>query len=136
LRQDAVLSNIFSNVNILLKKSIETRKRNLSIRTYKVIPLGNRVGVLEWVNDTMTMGDYLLDAHVRYKPKEMPPLEARKLMMKEHEREGSDPQSKLAVYQNITSSLSPVFRHFFFEHFIDPSQWFVDQILLFYYRVN
>ncbi|KAJ3412055.1 hypothetical protein HDV05_001335 [Chytridiales sp. JEL 0842] len=124
LRQDAVLSNIFSMVNLLLNKSVETRKRNLSIRTYKVVPLGNRVGVLEWVNDTITLGDYLLKAHLRYGKNEMSPIDARKVMMKEHEREGSDPQAKYEVYQTIAKSLSPVLRHFFFEQFTDPATWF------------
>lgn len=36
LRQDAVMQQVFGMVNILLQKNVETRKRNLKIRTYKV----------------------------------------------------------------------------------------------------
>ena len=66
LRQDAVLSKIFEAVNLILKKDITTRKRALSVRTYKVIPLGKRAGVIEWVQDTTPIGDYIISAHLRY----------------------------------------------------------------------
>jgi hypothetical protein len=36
LRQDAVMQQVFEMVNTLLQKNVETRKRNLKIRTYKV----------------------------------------------------------------------------------------------------
>jgi len=39
LRQDAVMQQVFSMVNSLLAKNAETRRRNLSVRTYKVIHL-------------------------------------------------------------------------------------------------
>jgi len=65
LRQDAILMKLFQNVNIMLKKSPTTRKRDLQIRTYKVVPLTPRTGVLEWVHSTFPIGDYLLQAHPR-----------------------------------------------------------------------
>jgi ataxia telangiectasia mutated family protein len=39
LRQDAVMQQVFGMVNTLLQKNVETRKRNLKIRTYKVMTL-------------------------------------------------------------------------------------------------
>ena len=37
LRQDAVMQQVFSVVNNLLTKNAETRRRNLAVRTYKVL---------------------------------------------------------------------------------------------------
>ncbi|KAI8611414.1 kinase-like domain-containing protein [Chytriomyces sp. MP71] len=125
LRQDATLSNVFHITNILLKKNFETRRRGLSVRTYKVVPLGQRAGVIEWVDNTTPFGEYLTSAHARYRKSDMSSLEARKKMMQEHEREGSTPQSKLQTYLEIESQFLPVFRHFFFESFRDPAVWLV-----------
>lgn len=36
LRQDAVMQQVFMMVNNLLEKNLETRKRRLNVRTYKV----------------------------------------------------------------------------------------------------
>lgn len=53
-------------VNIVLKKDRETRKRNLGVRGYKVIPLASQAGVLEFVENTHPMQDWLLKAHRVY----------------------------------------------------------------------
>ena len=66
MRQDAVLSKIFSILNVLLKKDLEARKRNLSIRTYKVVPLSPRAGLLEWVDNTAPFGELARACHKRY----------------------------------------------------------------------
>ena len=61
LRQDAVMEQVFGMVNDLLKQNTETRKRNLSIRTYKVIPLSPNAGLLEWVDNTLPLRLYLVE---------------------------------------------------------------------------
>jgi ataxia telangiectasia mutated family protein len=74
MRQDAVMQQVFQLVNMLLAKSAETRQRNLRMRTYKVLPLAPCAGLLEWVNDTVPIGTYLVGrpdnhtvgAHFRY----------------------------------------------------------------------
>lgn len=66
MRQDAVMQQVFKIVDILLKKNLETRKRQLGIRTYKVIPLSRQAGVLEWVGNTATIGEWNMNAHPRF----------------------------------------------------------------------
>ncbi|KAJ3088640.1 hypothetical protein HK102_008284 [Quaeritorhiza haematococci] len=124
LRQDAVLAKIFTVVNVLLRKNLETRKRDLHVRTYKVIPLSPRAGLLEWVENTTAIGEYLIAAHPRYNPKDFPPTDCRKRMNMEHERPESTPQSRYQVYQQIVKKFRPVFRFFFQEHYRDPEAWF------------
>ncbi len=66
LRQDAVLSKVFEIVNVLLSKEAATRRRNLTMRTYRVVPLSPKAGVVHWVSDTVPISNCLLDAHKRY----------------------------------------------------------------------
>lgn len=64
---------VFSAVNTFLgeEKGEQIQKR---IRTYTVVPLSPEVGVMEWVQDTIPIGNYLIDkghkrgAHSRYHP--------------------------------------------------------------------
>lgn len=110
LRQDAVLSAIFKVLNELLLKNLETRKRHTSIRTYRVIPLSSRTGLLEWVDNTLPIGEYLLSAHPRIHKADLLPIDCRKRMNTEHSRKGSTPESKLKVFNEITSRIRPVFQ--------------------------
>ncbi|KAJ1569684.1 hypothetical protein HK405_008571 [Cladochytrium tenue] len=124
LRQDAVLAKVFEAVNVVLAKDPRSRKRGLRVRTYRVVPLGQRAGVIEWVLDTIPVGEFLAEAHPRLHPGEPSLSDIRRKMMREHEREGSDTSTKLAVYQEIERQVVPVFRHFFLERFSDPRRWF------------
>ena len=54
------MQQMFQMINILLKENSETRKRNLQIRTYKVIPMTPSAGLLEWVEQTIPIGSYLI----------------------------------------------------------------------------
>lgn len=59
LRQDAVLQQFFETVNHLIadynKENFENRRLSL-MRTYRVVPLSQRSGVLEWCQNTITIG--------------------------------------------------------------------------------
>ncbi|KAJ3214103.1 serine/threonine-protein kinase M1 [Dinochytrium kinnereticum] len=52
LRKDARLMEFNSLINRLLKKDAESRRRNLHVRTYAVIPLNEECGIIEWVENT------------------------------------------------------------------------------------
>ncbi|KAJ1969833.1 Serine/threonine-protein kinase tel1 [Dispira parvispora] len=125
LRQDAVLQQLFELVNTLLIRHRTTRQRQLQVRTYKVIPLTPRSGVLQWVTNTLPLGNWLGEAHPRYYPKDLTPHDCRKLMVEEHRRAHSTPESRREVYQRITQQFHPVFRYFFLESFAtDPQVWY------------
>lgn len=66
LRQDAVMEQVFDLVNIVLRRDRETKKRKLSVRGYKVIPLAAQAGVLEFVENTTPLMQWLRPAHPRY----------------------------------------------------------------------
>ncbi|KDR18216.1 Serine-protein kinase ATM [Zootermopsis nevadensis] len=124
LRQDAVMQQVFSILNTLLKNNKETQKRKLLIRTYKVVPLSQRSGVLEWCQNTEPMATYLIGpngAHRRYYPQNLTPQACRKAMMDVAQ---SSNERKLQTYINICKSFNPVFHYFFLENFPTPGVWF------------
>jgi len=66
LRQDAVMEQVFELVNNILRRDRETRRRDLTIRDYRVIPLSSQAGVLEFVGNTIPLSNWLKPAHARY----------------------------------------------------------------------
>ncbi|KAL4233543.1 hypothetical protein ACF0H5_008223 [Mactra antiquata] len=122
LRQDAVMQQVFEMVNNLLLKDLETRKRKLQIRKYKVIPLSQRSGLLEWCEGTRPIGEYLIGkngAHTRYRPKDLTSFECRNRLT-----DATTTDQKYKVYNEICDKFQPVFRHFFLENFFSPPIWF------------
>ena len=59
LRQDAVMQQVFSTMNLFLEQDEQARRRKLNIRIYKVVPLSRRSGLLEWCEGTSPIGLYL-----------------------------------------------------------------------------
>lgn len=60
LLQDAVMQQFFGLVDTLLAGSPGAKQRRLGYRTYRVVPCSPLVGVLEWVEGTSPLTDYLL----------------------------------------------------------------------------
>ncbi|KAL7693861.1 putative serine/threonine-protein kinase ATM [Plasmopara halstedii] len=122
-RQDLVIEQVFDTMNQFLTKEKTTRNRRLRLRTYRVIPLSPIAGVLEWVENTVPWGSYLvgrtpknLSAHERYHPHEWKHNECR-----QHLKNAPD---KLAAFLEIEKNFTPVFHHFFLEKFPDASVWY------------
>lgn len=121
LRQDAIMEQVFEQVSNLLKEHRPTRARKLGIRTYKVIPLTQNAGVIEFVQNTIPLHDFLLPAHQRYFPKDYKPNQCRRVI--------ADVQTKslatrLQAFNTVTANFHPVGRFFFMEYFLDPNDWF------------
>ncbi len=121
LRQDSIMEQVFEQVSNLLKDHRETRQRQLGIRTYKVLPLTMNAGIIEFVSNTVPLHEYSLPAHQKYFPRDWKPNKCRK--------EIADAQSKslstrIQVFRNVCANFQPVLRHFFFERFLNPDDWF------------
>ena len=54
------MQQVFNVINSFLQTSEETKRRRLRIRTYKVVPLSRRSGILEWVENTIPIQLYLI----------------------------------------------------------------------------
>lgn len=60
------MEQVFELVNTIVGRDRDTRRRNLRIRDYKVIPLAPQAGVLEFVGNTTPLRKWLHHAHARY----------------------------------------------------------------------
>ncbi|CAH9111684.1 unnamed protein product [Cuscuta epithymum] len=122
LRQDAVMEQFFGLVNTFLQNHRDTWKRRLRIHTYKVVPFTPSAGVLEWVNGTVPLGEYLIGstrdggAHKRYGVGDWTFLKCREYMAKKPD--------KRQAFQEVCDNYRPVMHHFFLERFLHPADWF------------
>ncbi|XP_052731785.1 serine/threonine-protein kinase ATM isoform X6 [Vigna angularis] len=122
LRQDAVMEQFFGLVNTFLRNHQDTRKRRLGVRTYKVVPFTPSAGVLEWVNGTLPLGEYLIGsmrnggAHGRYGMGDWSFLKCREHMANERD--------KRKAFQEVCNNFRPVMHYFFLERFLQPAEWF------------
>uniref|UniRef100_U3JCG0 non-specific serine/threonine protein kinase n=1 Tax=Ficedula albicollis TaxID=59894 RepID=U3JCG0_FICAL len=125
LRQDAVMQQVFQMCNTLLQQNTETRKRKLNIRRYKVVPLSQRSGVLEWCSGTTPIGEFLVNAeegaHKRYRPKDYSSYQCHKIMLDAQKKHSEE---KYRIFTEICEKFQPVFRYFCMEKFLDPAVWF------------
>ncbi|EMC97804.1 hypothetical protein BAUCODRAFT_31809 [Baudoinia panamericana UAMH 10762] len=121
LRQDAIMEQVFGEVSKMLSKHKDTRRRNLTVRTYKVIPLAPRSGIIEFVANSIAIGDYLKPAHQKYYPSGMKPSVAAD-KIRSVERMSQD--ARVKEYRKVCEQIPPVLRFFFFENFEEPDEWF------------
>ncbi|XP_029898301.1 serine-protein kinase ATM isoform X3 [Aquila chrysaetos chrysaetos] len=125
LRQDAVMQQVFQMCNTLLQQNTETRKRKLTIRRYKVVPLSQRSGVLEWCSGTTPIGEFLVNvnegAHKRYRPKDYSSYQCQEIMMGAQKKHSEE---KYNIFMKVCKNFQPVFRYFCMEKFLDPAVWF------------
>ncbi|XP_039982420.1 DNA-dependent protein kinase catalytic subunit isoform X2 [Xiphias gladius] len=59
LRQDQRVEQLFAVMNILLRHDTACARRGLQLRTYRVIPISTRIGLIEWMENTCTLKEFL-----------------------------------------------------------------------------
>ncbi|XP_044032842.1 DNA-dependent protein kinase catalytic subunit isoform X2 [Siniperca chuatsi] len=59
LRQDQRIEQLFAVMNILLSHYAACTNRGLQLRTYQVIPITTRIGLIEWMENTCTLKEFL-----------------------------------------------------------------------------
>lgn len=59
-RQDQRIETLFELINDLLKRDSRCYQRNLSLKTYQVIPMTTKLALIEWLPDTKTLIDVIL----------------------------------------------------------------------------
>ncbi|KAL9227455.1 hypothetical protein vseg_003141 [Gypsophila vaccaria] len=122
LRQDAVMEQFFGLVNTFLHNNRDTWKRKLGVRTYKVVPFTPSAGIIEWVDGTLPLGEYLIGssrnggAHGRYGVGDWSFAKCREHMM--------NAKDKRKAFHDVYGNFRPVMHHFFLERFLQPADWF------------
>ena len=123
MRQDAVMQQVFGVANDLLRQDPATRKRTLSMVRYNVVPFSPSSGLVEWVNDTTPISDYLYgkaatggrSARACYR-------ECARTMQDVADSRDLDMQRK--AYENCLQKFRPSMNRFFLENFLEPAVWF------------
>lgn len=132
IRQDAIMQQVFQTVNALFRYQSTSNDKSSSLQsimrlhTYNCIPLSPSNGILEWVDNTTSFGDYLyrsrdgkrLGAHEKYHPGEWDAYLCSKHLA------CSPRDEKRASFDQICNNFSPCFRFFFLERFShSPQRW-------------
>lgn len=123
LRQDSIMKQVFEKVNGLLRQDIETRKRNLRIVTYNVLPLGPTSGILEFVPNSMPLVDILKSLH------QNDSMDINEARMKMKEVQTQSKSVRYQTYKEICKKIKPCLKDFFFNNFTLPDTWFNSRTL-------
>ena len=65
LRLDQRVEQLFQIMNSIFKDDPYCQNRDLNIKTFKVVPITNRLGTLEWVDNTEPMKNLINREHMR-----------------------------------------------------------------------
>ena len=115
-------------MNRLLGQDPQSRRRQLGIRTYRVIPMTPQSGVLEFVEHARSLGSVLvaqpdgkLGVHERYNRSkhEYTQAHCRSLL-----KQAKSWEEMEETYRDICAHYHPAFRFFFFETYPDPALWY------------
>jgi ataxia telangiectasia mutated family protein len=119
------MEQVFEQVSELLQADRATRQRNLRIRTYKVVPLTARAGIIEFVPNTVPLHDYLLPAHEKYYPKDWRNPQCRKAIT---DVQTKSVDQRVKAFRQVADHFHPVLRYFFSARFENPDDWFEKKI--------
>ncbi|XP_004459286.1 serine/threonine-protein kinase ATR isoform X1 [Dasypus novemcinctus] len=120
LRKDCRLMEFNSLINKCLRKDAESRRRELHIRTYAVIPLNDECGIIEWVNNTAGLRPILTKLY-KEKGVYMTGKELRQCMLPK----AAALSEKLKVFREfLLPRHPPVFHEWFLRTFPDPTSWY------------
>ncbi|XP_054597718.2 serine/threonine-protein kinase ATR isoform X1 [Nothobranchius furzeri] len=120
LRKDCRLMEFNCLINKCLRKDAESRRRELHIRTYAVIPLNEECGIIEWVNNTAGLR-HILTKLYKERGIYLSGKELRKLILPKT----APFEEKLRIHKEVLCSRHPpVFYEWFLRTFPDPTSWY------------
>uniref|UniRef100_S4RDY2 Serine/threonine-protein kinase ATR n=1 Tax=Petromyzon marinus TaxID=7757 RepID=S4RDY2_PETMA len=125
LRKDCRLMEFNSLINKdLLRKDAESRRRDLRICTYAVIPLNEECGLVEWVNNTESLRT-IVDILYNEKGIGLTMSEVSKCILPIE----TPLEQKLSMYRDkLLPPHPPVFHEWFLRTFPDPTSWYSSRL--------
>ena len=126
LRQDAVMQQFFRICNAFLQEAKSTASRNLSIGTYFALPFSPSSGLLEWIDNTESLEEFITDGNKKYH------RATREVMVKLHDvqtkkswNERAPLKDKIKLFEQCVKDLGPPrMARVFLRRFSDPGRWF------------
>uniref|UniRef100_A0A4W6DTL7 Serine/threonine-protein kinase ATR n=1 Tax=Lates calcarifer TaxID=8187 RepID=A0A4W6DTL7_LATCA len=121
LRKDCRLMEFNCLINkVWGTKNAESRRRELHIRTYAVIPLNEECGIIEWVNNTAGLR-HILTKLYKERGVYLSGKELRKLILPKT----APFEEKLRIHKDVLCARHPpVFHEWFLRTFPDPTSWY------------
>uniref|UniRef100_M4A4B4 Serine/threonine-protein kinase ATR n=1 Tax=Xiphophorus maculatus TaxID=8083 RepID=M4A4B4_XIPMA len=120
LRKDCRLMEFNCLINKCLRKDAESRRRELHIRTYAVIPLNEECGIIEWVNDTAGLRHILTKLYTE-RGAHLSGKELRKFILPKT----APLEEKLRIHKEVLCAQHPpIFYEWFLQTFPDPESWY------------
>ncbi|WVQ81490.1 hypothetical protein IAT38_003614 [Cryptococcus sp. DSM 104549] len=120
VRQDAVMEQVFVTVNQLLSREHQAKARRLNYRTYQVVPLPLKNGVIQFVGGAAALGEVFKRCHSTHGQGDA--IQSSEITKKYMVQDsGID---CLPLFLEIMSKFPPAFRHFFTDKKRDPMAWF------------
>ncbi|EDK38714.2 hypothetical protein PGUG_02812 [Meyerozyma guilliermondii ATCC 6260] len=130
-RKDAKVVEFTTMINRLLSADNESRKRNLTIANYSVVPLAENMGVIEFVSNVDTMKGIINEQ--RKKRGQM--VNDRKMFLRldsgqkaVKSKSAADRKSiedLIALFEDICHEAPPVLHAWLVNQFSDPSSWYL-----------
>ena len=127
LRQDAVMQQFFRICNAFFQEAKATASRNLSIGTYFALPFSPSSGLLEWIDNTESLEEFITDGNRKYH------RATREIMVKLHDvqtkkkgwNETVPLKEKKKLFEQCVNDLGPPrMARVFLRRFSDPGRWF------------
>ncbi|KAK3852062.1 hypothetical protein Pcinc_041331, partial [Petrolisthes cinctipes] len=119
LRKDCRLMEFNNFVNFCLLRDPESRKRDLHIRTYTVVPLNEECGLIEWIENLSGLRQIL---HRLYRDSGVY-MGAAELKQNMCKRDSSLGVKREIFMQKLLPRHPPVFSTWFLRTFPDPQAW-------------
>lgn len=132
-RKDAKVVEFTAMINRLLIASNETRKRQLCVVNYSVVPLAENLGVIEFVHDVATMKSVISDQRQRmgggggnsFDKKLFLKLDGAQRKFKSSSRSNIDITSLMEYFQELCKLAPPVLHNWYLHQFSDPGAWYL-----------
>ncbi|ODV92922.1 hypothetical protein CANCADRAFT_23198 [Tortispora caseinolytica NRRL Y-17796] len=119
------MQQVFGYVNRRIERESNIRKAINPILTYEVVPLGQTAGLIEYVDNTVSLLDLIEDLRKKHSSNKFSRSKGiAKLKAAMHK----DRDTKKAVFCEIQREINPVMRYFFVEYAKTPEEWFQRRI--------
>ncbi|CAB0010914.1 unnamed protein product [Nesidiocoris tenuis] len=122
LRLDSRFMEFNSVINTLLRTDSDACEKNLSIRTYSVVPLNSECGIIEWLNGLSSLKSVIVDMYAKLNIQTMPVRQVKKLMYVEKDQVPLQERLRRFVAE-ILPQHPPVLHKWFFERHPCPEEW-------------
>jgi|LauGreDrversion4_2_1035121.scaffolds.fasta_scaffold17761_2 phosphatidylinositol kinase/protein kinase (PI-3 family) len=106
----------------MLENDAESRKRNLRLRTYAIVPLSRSTGLIEWIQNTSTLKTIVGEQWKKHNVKgEMQDIKQKAVAAKMGENHEQ-------IWEKVKDEIRPVLGAWMADHFPSPEIWYEARI--------